>query len=375
MTRLCAILFSLTASSALFACSLCSVTLPTLSESMNGSVLVAFGTFANPRFSDKPGAPVGSGTTDFNVEQIVKNDTEREVPGRIVVPRYMPVIDPKNPPRFLLFFRKDKDQLDAFHGVSLKSAELSPYLAGARSAWKKSRMDALMYYSRYLDHADETVSSDAFLEFAKAKDDEVGAVAKAMSAPRLRQLLAQESLPAERFGLFAFLLGRCGEKTDVALFEKWASETERSGLDGVLAGYIAIAPEQGWKKTAAMLVDQRVKFPARFNALRAIRFFHNWKGSEVKAEILSALGPALADGEIADLLIEDLRRWKMWELTPRIVELFPTPTFKSPIMQRTILRYALSCPNADAKAFVESQQPRYAKVIDDIRDLLEFEAK
>lgn len=356
------------------ACSLCvsALTQATLSEELSRCSVVAVGTLANPKFTQTPGAPLGAGTTELHLEKAIKGKVERVV----TIPRYLPVLDAKNPPRFLVFLTDRDGKLEVVHGVSLKTPIVVEYLAGAEQARGKGRIAALQYYGQYLDHAEETIAHDAFVEFAKSKDDEVGQVARLLSAPRLRQLLANPDLESERLSLFAFMLGACGEAKDAAYFRevlRQPSEAAERGMDGILAGYIMLDPAAGWKQAYALLGDSKQRFPVRYGALRMMRFFHGWKNSEMKQEILAGMKILVPDGELADLAIEDLRRWKMDDLSKLIFEQFDRPTHKSPIVRRTIIRYALTSPRADAVDFLDRIRPQHRDTIDDVRAGLELQ--
>ena len=52
-------------------------------------------------------------------------------------------------------------------------------------------------------------------------------------------------------------------------------------------------------------------------------------------------------------LLEDLRKWNRWEVCDRILGLYGKKSHDIPIVKRSIIRYALSCPAPKAKEFVE----------------------
>src|SRR5262249_34160617 len=115
--------------------------------------LVLYGTLANPRLG---GATPGGGVTDFRVETVLKGDPTLEAQqkkGRgdvITLPRYVPVSDPKDPPRFLVFCDvdkdKDKDVYDPYHGVPVKSGATADYVKGALALDAKDTSKSLLYF-------------------------------------------------------------------------------------------------------------------------------------------------------------------------------------------------------------------------------------
>jgi hypothetical protein len=76
------------------------------------------------------------------------------------------------------------------------------------------------------------------------------------------------------------------------------------------------------------------------------------------------------------MAMEDLRKWKAWHLTERIVALYGRPGFDVPIIKRAILRFALSCPegNEKAKEFIEKRKKEDPQYVEEVAELLRLEA-
>jgi hypothetical protein len=360
------------------ACSLCGALAnrATFRYESEQSKLVLVGTLANPRFNKDPSAPPGSGQTDFHVERILKDDPLRGGRNTIELPRYQPVLDPKNPPRFVIFCNAVEGKLNVYGGRFVPSEAVLKYLEGAMAQAGKDRVQALQYFFRFLDHEDASVSMDAFLEFARSSDEEVGKVAVKLPADQIRRLLQNPKTPPERLGLYAFLLGATGGEQDAALLRKMIeSPTERTtgALDGLLAGYIHMRPKEGWDLLVSMLGDSRRGFAQRFAVARALRFYHGWKPAETRQQILRGLDAMVGDGDVADVAIEDLRKWKMWDLTGKVLAQFGKPSHDTPIARRTIVRYALSCPQPEARRFVDELRRRDPDLVRELEEGLELE--
>src|SRR5262249_40908154 len=77
--------------------------------------------------------------------------------------------------------------------------------------------------------------------------------------------------------------------------------------------------------------------------------------------------------DMADFAIEDLRKWKRWECCDRVIGMFGQKSFDTPVIRKSILRYALQCPTNTAKRFVKEQQARDPEWVNDTRELLELE--
>ena len=70
--------------------------------------------------------------------------------------------------------------------------------------------------------------------------------------------------------------------------------------------------------------------------------------------MLKGLALAVPQGDVADLAVEDLRRWKIWDLTAKVLAQYGKATHDTPIVRRTIIRYALCCPQAEARQFIDN---------------------
>jgi hypothetical protein len=360
------------------ACSLCTSPLKkeTLGQELDRAGLVFFGFAANPRLNTQAGALPGSGNTDFHVEKIIKRDPLIGDPKVLTLERYVPVLDPKDPPKFLIFCNVFKDKLDPYLGRQTKNLAVVEYLERAKKERALGKETALLYYAQFLDHPDDMIAEDAFLEFARSGDEEVGQVAKKLNPSRLRTLVQNPKLDADRISLFAFLLGNCGAASDADFLRKRiesAQGDDMRALDGLLGGYMAMRPKEGWKLARDILNDRHNNFLKKYAALRAVRFYMGWQPAASKASMLAAFQVVIPDGEMADLAMEDLRRWKQWDLTPLILAQYGKSTHEAPIVKRGILRYALCCPLPEAGSFLEKARGRDGDLIRELAESLEFE--
>jgi hypothetical protein len=362
------------------ACSLCDSSLRarnTLREELEQAKLVLYGTVANPQFNRKPGAPPGSGTTEFHLIRAVMDDAARAGRTTVEVAKYLPVPDPADPPRFILFCAVKNGQLDPYHGRFVKSEAVLSYLTGILAVRTKSRSDQLRFFFQHLDHADPTVSEDAFLEFARLSDIEVGRIAKELPSAKLRQLLQDPKSPSERLGLYAFMLGASGNDKEAAALLRTMidqpSERTSAALDGLLSGYIHLQPREGWNLAAQFLTDANKPLNQRLSVIRTLRFYHAWKPAESQKDVMRCMQIMIGDGEIADFAIDDLRQWKTWDLTKEILAQYGKPSHDSPLARRGIIRYALCCPQPEAQQFVATLRQRDPDLVRELEESLEFE--
>jgi hypothetical protein len=340
----------------------------TMRQEAANARLILYGRAANPRLN--AGA---TGTTELHIDRALKNDPIVGDKKKVDLPRYLPVSDPKDPPRFLVFCDVFQNKLDPYRGVPVKSEAVVDYLKGALELDRSDPAKALLYFARFLEHPDKEIARDAFLEFAKANDKEIGQVAGKLDPAKLRQWLKDPQVPAERLSLYAFLLGACGGEQDAALLRSMLREpTERTlpAVDGVLAGYLQLRPQEGWDQVLGILRDEKKPFQLRFAVLRTVRFQYGWRPNEVRDKVLKGMQGLLPQGDIADLAIEDLRRWQLWDLTADVLAQYGKKSHDAPLMRRAIIRYALCCPKPEAAAFVKKLRQSDPELVKEVEEAL-----
>jgi hypothetical protein len=317
-----------------------------------------------------------SGKSEVRILDVLRSDPFLKDAKSIELSKALPITDPKNPPRFLIFCDVFKNKLDPYRGVEVKSDDAAKYLKGALALNPKESARNLLYYFDYLEHADKNIATDAFLEFAKSSDLEIGQVAPKLSAAKLRGWLQDSKTPDIRLGMYAFLLGACGGGEDATVLRgmlQKPSETSLKAYDGLLGGYIQLKPEEGWRMALDILRDSAKDFRMREAVLRTMRFFYGWKPKETKDQILKGVATVLPQGDIADIAVEDLRRWKLWDLTDEVLALYGRKSHDAPLMRRAIIRYAISCPNARAAEFITQRRRDDAEAVRDVEESVQAE--
>lgn len=353
-------------------CSICDPNFqqkPTLRQSARLAKFVVIGTLSNPRLDGE------KGLTDFTIEHIVQNDASLGKQKVLTIPGYIPV-DPKKPPRYLLFGDIINGRLDILQSRLVRGTDAVDYLKSSLKIDDRDRVAVLQFCFKHIDAADADVSSDAFHELAKASDQEVAQLAKKLSPEKFRKLMKDPNTPADRLSIYAFLLGACGNKDDanllIALIRK-NDERGNAALSGLLGGLIELRPEQGWAMVQQILRDPKRPFSDKFSALGTLRFYHACKPTESRKEIALSLSAVVEFGDMADMAIEDLRRWQWWELTKTVLAQYAKPTHVAPLVRRSIIRYALCCPEAEAGEFVKARRLAEPDVVKQVEQALEFE--
>ncbi|MFM8272525.1 MAG: hypothetical protein ACKODX_09355 [Gemmata sp.] len=329
---------------------------------------VLHGKLANPRIDPK----TDEGFTDLHVGAALKDDPARGDRTVLVIRAYLPVIG-DTPPEYLAFCGANDGKLTYTAGVPATAAVVE-YLKGAAKLPDDSQA-RLAYYFSHLASKDAVVAADAFVEFARAGDADIAKAAAHFAPATLRRLIADEGTPAERLGVFAYLLGVSGGATDAAFLAQLLTrsplgERAKDSYGGLLAGYVLLDAKSGWALAAAVLADTRQTYAVRFSTLMTVRFFQATRGDACKPEVLKCCAALLPDGDFADQAVEDLRRWAYWDLSAEVFAQFEKPTHAAPVVRRGIVRYALSCPNEDAKRFAAAVRRADPKLVAAVEEAL-----
>lgn len=357
------------------ACPFCTMQGQTLTGDVNQASMVLFGTLKNPKLGGD-----GPGSTEFHVEAVIKKHDILGDKKVVLLPRYVPPSDKDKNVKFLIFCDIFKGKIDPYRGIPVKgNADIVKYLTGAVDHKDKPLAERLSYFFNYLDNPDLEISNDAYKEFGNADYKDYRDLAKKLPADRIAKWLEDPDTPSFRFGLYASMLGHCGSSKHASLLRQMLDDPKRkvaSGVDGILAGYIMLDPKNGWEYLLGILKDSKKDFLYRYAGLRAVRFFVEQHTDAVpKAELLKGTLFLADQGDIADLAIDDLRKWKSWEALNPILALAGKESHDVPIVRRAILKFALSCPDKKAAAFVAAERKKDADFVKEVEELLQLETK
>ena len=110
--------------------------------------------------------------------------------------------------------------------------------------------------------------------------------------------------------------------------------------------------------------------------LRALRFYHGAQPKETRPHLLVIMKTLIDQGELADIAIEDLRLWQIWDLTADVVKLHGRKGVDSPLMQKAIVRYALcATPTKESRDFLVKCRKDDPETVQDVEEGLKFEKK
>jgi hypothetical protein len=361
------------------ACPFCPSAGQTLLGEVNQAHLIVFGTMTN---AQRDPNEFGKGTTDLEIEVVVKDHEFLKGKKKITLPRYVPS-DPKSKTKHLVFCEIYKGELDPYRGEAVPAdSKIAQYLKGAIDIRDKDMATRLKYFFENFDSPDWAISGDAYQEFSNAEYKDVRAAAAKLDADRIVKMLKDPNTSIARYGLLGMLLGHCGKgEVHAKALKSFIDDPkvkQATGLDGLLTGYVLLDPKDGTAYVAGMIKDTKEDFLIRYAALRAMRFFWEYREDVLKkAAIVETVLPLLDQPDIADLAIEDLRKWNQWELAPKVLALFDRSSHDIPIVQRSIIKYALAAP-ADEKNSAEflkrmRADAKQAERVKDLEQLLELE--
>ncbi len=349
----------------------------TLTSEVAQADFILFGTLENAKADPKdPGST--KGTTDMKIEAVVKSHALVKDKKVFTIPRYVPP-DPK-PYKYMVFFNVVNGDVDPYRGVAVTlDSKLPDYVKGAIDVRQKDTITRLRYFFDHLESPDLEISADAYNEFAVAEYKEVSELAPKLSADTLVKWLKDPNTRASRFGLYGLLLGHCGKDADAKEMRKLLDDPDRkfsSGLDGMLMGYTLLDKKAGYEYTLKLIADPASEFLVKHAALKALRFFWEYRPDVLtRKQMLDGMAALMTNADIADMPIDDLRKWQAWEMTDAVLKYSTVESHSSlPINRRAILKFALSASwanpkNTAAASFVEKARkddPDRVKLIEEL---------
>jgi hypothetical protein len=131
-----------------------------------------------------------------------------------------------------------------------------------------------------------------------------------------------------------------------------------------------------------MVSDPEKEFLVKHCGLKVFRFFWEYRKDVLtRKEILDGLAALMAHPDIADMPMDDLRKWGAWEMTDSVLKYSKIESHKTlPINRRAILKFAIAASWADSKnapavAFVAQARKDDPERVALLEDLLKDEMK
>ncbi len=373
---LCWLLMSLPAS----ACPFCTMSGETLLSLADQASLVVFGNLKSAKNANDPNDPA-AGSSVLEIETVVKPHANFKG-NKLEINRYFEQ-GMEGKYKFLVFCDLYKGKIDPFRGMAVKAdSDIARYIKGALAIQKEPIGKRLRFFFDYLDNPDQEVSIDAYKEFGNTDYKDVKSMAGDLPAEKLAGWIRSDDTPAFRLGLYSMLLGHCGKSNPEPYAQLLLSLLDDpkkrvlSGVDGILTGYVLLKPKEGWQHVVDLVKDPSRPFATRYAGLRAARFFWDYRTDVIpRAKIIDAVTLLLSQSDIADLAVEDLRKWEAWGEADKVLSLPKSEAFNLPIVRRAVIRYALAAQDKvpAAKAFVAAERKRDAALVADAEELLRLE--
>lgn len=368
------------------ACPFCSAMGETLAGEVAQADFILYGTLGK---AQRDPNEFNKGSTPLTIELVIKDNEWLKGKKTVTIPRFLEPT--KADAKQLVFFKLYNGQLDAYRGEEVPGdSKLPEYLKGAIAVRSKDNLTRLGYFFDHLESQDLVISSDAYSEFGYADYKDVRELADkwkgdSTKSKVLLSWLKDPNTRATRFGLYGMLLGHCGQPGDAKILRELLDDPKRSyssGLDGVVAGYIMLDPKAGWEYLLGIIGDPKKDFSVRYAGLRTVRFFWESRPDIIpNKQVIDAMKVLTEQSDLADLPIEDLRKWKQWDLTPLILGYGAKESHNTiGIVNRAILKFAMAAAQADPKntaaaEFVEKMRAKEPKKVEYLESLLKDEAK
>lgn len=363
-------------STSLQACPFCSMAGQTLTQAIDESdvAFVAELRESKPLAAAAPGAP--DGETKAKLIAVLKSHPAIQGKTEIVLPRYIPAAE-NDAVTFTVYAIVADGAVDPYRASPVDSKDYVTYIKGAVEKRNRPATERLPFFFSYLDHTDAAVSNDAYAEFATAPYKDVHAARAEFNAERIIAWLENPRTEPYRIGLYGLLLGLCGRKSDRALIQAILEDPKRrpiSGVDGLLGGLCVLDPEKGTDYVLGVLNNPENDFNYRYSALRTVKFLVSDLSDLVdKQRLFERVRPAIEIPDIADLVIDEFRRNKVWTPTDQVLALFTNPGFDVQVVKRAVVRYALKCPDEKSAAFVAKLRKEDPQFVADVEEILRFE--
>ncbi len=320
----------------------------------------------------------------MTIDAVVKSHALVKDKKAFTIPRFVPP-DPK-PFKYMVFFNVINGDVDPYRGVVVNTdSKLPEYVKGAIDVKAKDAPTRLRYFFDYLESNEIEISADAYNEFAVADYKEVSELAPKLPAETLMKWLKDPNTRASRYGLYGLLIGHSGKPEYAAELRKLMDAPENkfsSGLDGMLMGYVLLDKKAGYEYLLKLVSDPEKEFLVKHAGLKALRFFWEYRKDVLtRQQVLDGMAALCYHADLADMPIDDLRKWGAWEMTPTVLKYADLKSHNElPINNRSILKFALAASWADAKntaaaAHVEKIRKENPERVKLVEELLKDEMK
>jgi hypothetical protein len=253
------------------------------------------------------------------------------------------------------------------------------YMAAA-PALEAPTADRLRWFARWLEHPDQSIADDAFMEFGLARYRDVVAAADALDARKLIRWVDDPAIDQRRRGFYGLACGivaaRARAAGNVAEANACLAALERavaapaddfrSGYDGLLGGLLVAKGDAALAAmaTLGLLADDTRAGDAR-HALAALRFAHEFLADTIpRRDVAGAVACLASNPAVAADAVIDLARYEHWSSVDQVAALWNSIGRDDPLVRRAVAGYLLACPGEAAKDHAASLAARDQAVWD-----------
>jgi hypothetical protein len=310
------------------------------------------------------GADMLEGDSTFQIIDSIREHRDWKPGPRFTINRHVPLHADKPPQAMLMFADIHKGKIDFYRGIQVADPKVTAdYLRSLLSIPEEDFSRRLAYCFKHFDSAEPEVVQDAFREMSLAEPGELIRAGKGVDADLVKKKLLSATTPARQLGVLALLLAGCGKCDDVQVIRKLLDQIEGRPLAGLPQGHQAVgmsldpaliafavmAPELGFAELRSTIANPKRTFMHRYGALRAARYLWENPIKPIdRAAVAHAIATLLDQEDIADLGVDDLRRFERWDFADQVLAL--PEKFEPAIIQRAVLRFTLAIPKPHKKA-------------------------
>jgi hypothetical protein len=247
---------------------------------------------------------------------------------------------------YILFGSKktDSEEVD----WSLTAASEASYNFALKSPSPKVAVEKrLKFYSEHLEDSDEFIAQDAHTVFASVEMADFRKASAQLPKDRLLNWTLSDRPKPIRRRLYGMLLGVCGDEETAESLKAMILKDDtafRSGIDGVMSGYLMLAGEEGLSLLEERKWKKGIAFSEVYDVYQAVRFV--WRHGEDRipaSRLRQSVRRLMGNPMVADLCIADLGRMEDWSALDQIVSLYDRDEFNIPATKRAIVRYLYVC--------------------------------
>lgn len=327
-------------------CPFCPPTQPTFSEQRSECDAACLVKWVSAKETKGEDDEVGSATTTFEVVEVIRSDDPKLAAKSRITVDFLRNGKPGD--LFLLFGKRDEGKLGWSAPVEM-SEDSYQYILQA-PAMEAPAEKRLKYFLKFLEVRDQQIANDAFAEFSRARYEDVVLISSALPREKIRMWLESPETSKIRLGFYGLLLGLCGNDEDARfleakIFEPFAPNDIRLGIDGMMGGYILLRRDQGLQRLiTGKLQSSDTARTDLFAVLNALRFAWEYCRDRLPAaELQAALRSFLDRDEFAEIVLADLARWKDWSVLDRLISQFGKTPFETDSAKLKIIQFAQAC--------------------------------